>query len=159
VSAARRYCRCDAPRPEPVEGIEVCAECGEKVADPLLVATFGEVRMLRREVERLAAALDSPGVDRNGTPEPEAGALVSAAEAARRLGVSRDFLYRHADDLGAVRLGTGPKARLRFDLDTVAERIDREPAPEPKRAKRSGRRTRRDGTAPLLPVRGDRRAS
>jgi hypothetical protein len=27
------------------------------------------------------------------------------------------FVYEHADELGAYRLGTGPRARLRFDFD------------------------------------------
>lgn len=35
--------------------------------------------------------------------------LVDAAEIARRFGVSRDFVYDHADDLGAVRLGKRPQ--------------------------------------------------
>lgn len=48
---------------------------------------------------------------------------IDAAEVARRFGVSRDYVYQHADDLGAVRLGSGPRARLRFDLATVADRL------------------------------------
>lgn len=49
-------------------------------------------------------------------------ALVDAAELAEHLGVERSFVYEHADALGAVRLGDGPKARLRFDVDEAASR-------------------------------------
>ncbi len=45
--------------------------------------------------------------------------LVDAGELARLMGVSRDHVYRHADELGAVRLGTGKRARLRFDPMTA----------------------------------------
>jgi hypothetical protein len=36
---------------------------------------------------------------------------------ARELGVSPSFVYEHADELGAERLGPGRRARLRFDLE------------------------------------------
>jgi hypothetical protein len=76
--------------------------------------------------------------------------LVDAAEIARRFGVSRDFVYDHAVDLGAVRLGNGPKARLRFDPAKVGRALRKppeKPGPQPGR-----RRTRRSSS--LLPVRG-----
>jgi hypothetical protein len=46
-------------------------------------------------------------------------ALVDPATLAVELGVSRDFVYEHAATLGALRLGSGPKARLRFDPVTA----------------------------------------
>lgn len=81
--------------------------------------------------------------------------LVDAAEIARRFGVSRDFVYGHADDLGAVRLGDGPKARLRFDPANVGQvlRKPREKAALPPR-----RQGRNRGSYSLLPVRGRERA-
>src|ERR1700726_2902578 len=42
--------------------------------------------------------------------------LLSASEVANRLGVARAWVYEHAVELGARRLGSGPRARLRFDL-------------------------------------------
>jgi hypothetical protein len=45
--------------------------------------------------------------------------LVSAAEVARELNVGRQWVYEHAEALGAHRLGDGPRARLRFDLETI----------------------------------------
>ena len=47
-------------------------------------------------------------------PEPRTP-LVDAAALAAELHVSRDFVYEHSQQLGALRLGAGPKARLRFD--------------------------------------------
>lgn len=76
--------------------------------------------------------------------------LVDANEIARRFRVSRDFVYEHANDLGAVRLGNGPKARLRFDPAKVAQTLRKPPehtAPKPHR-----RGTRRSSS--LLPIRG-----
>ncbi len=48
-----------------------------------------------------------------GTPS----GLADAAALARALGVSRAWVYEHADELGAHRVGGGPRPRLRFDLD------------------------------------------
>jgi hypothetical protein len=50
---------------------------------------------------------------------PTAHRLVSAAEVARELDVGRQWVYEHAEQLGARRLGDGPRGRLRFDLETA----------------------------------------
>lgn len=47
--------------------------------------------------------------------------LLSTKELADELHVSVDYVYAHAADLGAMRLGDGPKARLRFDLRAAKE--------------------------------------
>lgn len=61
--------------------------------------------------------------DENARSEPTSdgseGALVSAVALASELGVSRAFVYEHAVELGAVRLGDGPRARLRFDAEVA----------------------------------------
>lgn len=75
--------------------------------------------------------------------EPRDAELIDAIEVARRFGVSREFVYEHADDLGAVRLGDGPKARLRFAPELVRERLGAE-KPKPRYAV-SQRRSRRPG--------------
>jgi hypothetical protein len=49
--------------------------------------------------------------------------LVDAAALATHLGVSREYVYEHASELGARRLGSGPRARLRFDLEEVDSRM------------------------------------
>jgi hypothetical protein len=78
---------------------------------------------------------------------------VDAAEVARRFGVARSWVYAHAARLGAVRLGHGPRARLRFDPQVVARALAaapplQDPGPAPKRPQR--RRTMEQGE--LLPV-------
>ena len=44
---------------------------------------------------------------------------LSPSKVAAHLRVSRTWVYEHADELGTVRLGTGPRARLRFDASRV----------------------------------------
>jgi hypothetical protein len=46
--------------------------------------------------------------------------LVDAAELAKRLGIERSWVYSHAIELGAVKLGSGAKPRLRFDPEVAA---------------------------------------
>ena len=91
------------------------------------------------------------------------GQFVDAAEVAHRLGVKRSWVYAHADEIGAIRLGNGSRARLRFDPDTVAERlrvgsVGSEPShPESRNGKRGSRSRHRSsmGTNPdLLPIKG-----
>jgi len=57
--------------------------------------------------------------DRPSEREAAGPRLVTAAELAQRLGVARSFVYEHRDELGAIRLGGGPKAPLRFDVETA----------------------------------------
>lgn len=73
-----------------------------------------EVRLAPDQLEVLAYLV---AAHLRGADHLHGGGLVSAADLARRLGVSRGFVYEHARDLGAVRLGSGPKARLRFDVE------------------------------------------
>jgi predicted DNA-binding transcriptional regulator AlpA len=91
--------------------------------------------------------------------------LIDAAEVARRLGISRATVYEKAEELGAVRIGRGSRARLRFDPNEIAQRLERFAASKRspvvgKRATRPrtvGRRRRRSSAdrAGLLPIRGE----
>lgn len=76
------------------------------------------------------------------TADPPAVRLVDAAELARRLGVDRDWVYAHASQLGAVRLG-GPRGRLRFDVEVVRERLDAGADGRPQQGRRDGRSAKR----------------
>jgi hypothetical protein len=58
---------------------------------------------------------------------PGTFALVDARQLARDLGVSLDYVYAHASELGAMRLGSGPKARIRFDLDRARQALEARP--------------------------------
>jgi hypothetical protein len=81
--------------------------------------------------------------------------LLSAAEVARRYRLSRGWVYKHANELGGQRMGTGPKARLRFRVTEVERRLSELQA----RQTASGHRITRSGReyADLLPI-GPRRA-
>lgn len=81
--------------------------------------------------------------------------LVDARDLALMLGVERGWVYARSRQLGGVRLGDGPKAPLRFDLDRVravlaAPYEGQAPPVEPVR--RRGR-PRRSVTPPVKPVR------
>jgi hypothetical protein len=90
--------------------------------------------------------------------------LLTPAELAEWLAVDRSWVYEHAEELGALRLGAGPKARLRFDLEAVKcclggtscsegrESDDGEPAQQALSRRRRRRAT--GTTVELLPVRG-----
>jgi hypothetical protein len=71
--------------------------------------------------------------------------LEDAAEVARRLRVHESWVYAHADELGAIRLGNGEKARLRFDLERVARAIG---VTETERGRGGPGRPRRVGLPP-----------
>jgi hypothetical protein len=87
--------------------------------------------------------------------------LVDAAELARRLGIERSWVYSHAIELGAVKLGSGPKPRLRFDPQIAARvlrKAGEQTAADP--PARSGKRADRPSAGGgsevrLLPIRGD----
>lgn len=96
--------------------------------------------------------------------------LVGVRELAKYLSVNPSWVYEHADDLGARRLGDGRRARLRFSIAEVDARLSacssgrRSGAPDdgPERASQAGSRPRartrkrgRLGTSvELLPIRG-----
>lgn len=103
--------------------------------------------------ERLAVRL-------SGVTPARAESLVDAAEIARLHGKTRSWVYEHAGELGAVRLGSGPRPRLAFSPARVAERLEKvdkpTPAQLPKTSQRRRRRERAGRTAsgaPLLHVR------
>jgi len=84
-------------------------------------------------------------------------ALIDAAEVARRFGFSRDWVYENADRLGAVRLGDGPRARLRFDPAVVADYVNTPSDHENVTFKRDNRCAVRStrSTDDLLPIKGE----
>jgi hypothetical protein len=52
--------------------------------------------------------------------------FLTVGELAARLRVNPKWVYAHQKRLGAIRLGTGPKARLRFPVTAVATELLRE---------------------------------
>lgn len=87
-----------------------------------------------------------------------AATLVDAEEVARRLGVERDFVYRHQSRLGSRRLGDGGKARIRFVWSDVLAAFpcsaSRGSAVGETRVRASGRPRRPASSVPLVPIRG-----
>lgn len=86
----------------------------------------GELRLAPESIEALAARLaDLLGAPREARPAAAKGKkkMLSAAQVSELWGVSRRWVYDHAEALGALRLGSGPRPRLRFDPDGVAERL------------------------------------
>ena len=87
--------------------------------------------------------------------------LVDAAELARRFGIERSWVYSHAIELGAVKLGGGPKPRLRFDPQSAARVLrkagEEATADPPARSgKRADRHSAGGGSGVrLLPIRGE----
>jgi hypothetical protein len=103
--------------------------------------------------ERLAVRL-------SGLTPARAEPLVDAAEIARLHGKTRSWVYEHAGELGAVRLGSGPRPRLAFSPARVAERLEKvdkpstAPLPKTSQRRRRGQRAGRTASgAPLLHVR------
>jgi hypothetical protein len=85
--------------------------------------------------------------------------LVDAVELAHRFGIERSWVYSHAIELGAVKLGSGPKPRLRFDPQIAARllrKVGEESAADPpaRSGKRAGQSSAGPGSdVPLLPIR------
>lgn len=76
------------------------------------------------------------------TPPP-APQTVDAATLAAHLGVTRGFVYEHAQQLGGVRLGNGSRPRLRFDLDRALEAWNARSTSEESQAARTSAATER----------------
>jgi hypothetical protein len=119
--------------------------------------------------ERLRTMIDPPdpsACPRCGQTARDKPGLLTAAEVARSYGVSTQWVREHASDLGVVRLGDGPRPRLRFDGERVAASLTAPAAREGSRGshdidvpaatevrRRPGRRSTPTNVQ-LLPVRG-----
>jgi hypothetical protein len=95
----------------------------------------GEVRLAPESVEAVARRVTELLSTRQGPSAPRR--LLTATEVSEWWGVERSWVYAHADDLGARRLGAGERPRLRFDPDEVAERVgNADPASDGRRSPR-----------------------
>jgi hypothetical protein len=77
--------------------------------------------------------------------------LLTATEVSQWWGVRRAWVYAHAAELGAVRIGDGERPRLRFDPERVEECL-RSPGPLPATSQTAPPRKRRSTR-----IRGDSR--
>lgn len=62
--------------------------------------------------------------------------LLTAKQLAAELGLKVDYVYAHQEELGAMALGDGPKARLRFDLDRARQALEARGRRGPRPARR-----------------------
>lgn len=114
-----------------------------QVPDPEFVDAVAQ-----RVVELLEVR--SPGPAAGGPGGGTSSRSLTVAQVAARYGVSCSWVYAHQCELGAMRLGAGPRARLRFDSKVVADAIaafeaDRVPEEPGLMRSRRGRET------PLIP--------
>ena len=96
--------------------------------------------------------------------EPDPPDLLTVAEVAERLKMTPKWVYTHQRSLGVIKLGDGPKARLRFDPRIVDAQLKPERLPSgeaadvvsvPKAAeqRRKGRRRLRSRPVPQTALR------
>jgi hypothetical protein len=104
--------------------------------------------LLRRQQEQSAETI---GNEQQG--------FLNVAQLARHFGLNPAWVYEHADELGAMRTGDGPKARIRFDLETAtqafrARQRPAEPIPAADKRRPTPRRRRPSSPPPiqLLPI-------
>ena len=77
---------------------------------------------------------------------------LDTAAVARRLRVSEEWVRNHAAELGAIRVGDGPRGALRFDARLVEQALEQRRLPTPARRRTARRRPPRVGGVRLLPL-------
>jgi predicted DNA-binding transcriptional regulator AlpA len=102
--------------------------------------------------EAVADVLAERGLVVYAGPSPSAR-ILKVAEVARLLGRSAAWVYEHAAELGAIRMGSGPRARIGFDVATIEQwkRDHQTPARQTRRPRRQPRRATVPSSANLLP--------
>jgi hypothetical protein len=88
------------------------------------------VSLDEQDIERIAVRVVELLRGENAPSHQRGQRLVDAAQLAVILGVERDWVYAHARQLGAVRLG-GPRGRLRFDVNAIQRQLAQPPHPRP----------------------------
>jgi hypothetical protein len=76
-------------------------------------------------IDAVAKRVLELGVGADHARSTDSSELLTVAEVAQRLNVSQQWVHAHKRDLGAIRLGDGPKARLRFHLAAVLAELNR----------------------------------
>jgi predicted DNA-binding transcriptional regulator AlpA len=113
------------------------------------------VGVVRLDVESVDAIARRVAEILRAEPDHTRNKLITAAEVAARFGVSRTWVYDNAEPLGVIRLGTGAKARLRFDPAQVLEFIEAKRSSHEDTVRQSPpSATRWLDAADLIPIRG-----
>jgi hypothetical protein len=115
------------------------------------------LRLHPADLEQIADLVADRLAQRLGSSSPTP-ALVDVKALASLLGVSTDYVYEHARELGGLKLGDGPRAPWRFDVqaarDAMASRSPESPSPPPRRRRRR-RPAKTPSGVPLLAIRGE----
>jgi hypothetical protein len=85
------------------------------------------VDLTPQAVEQVAHRVTQLLGDERQQAEPR---LLSAGELAQYLRVERPWIYKHRHLLGGQRIGDGPKAPWRFELDTAIQALKRNTTPQ-----------------------------
>lgn len=107
--------------------------------------TADEADHVHALAEAVADVLAERGLVVYAGPSPSVR-ILKVAEVARLLGRSAAWVYEHAAELGAIRMGNGPKARIGFDLSTI-EQWKREHQVAPPQTRKPPRRRARRSAA------------
>jgi hypothetical protein len=86
------------------------------------------VDLTPQAVEQIAgrvAQLLRHDLSRTETNPAPAPGWMTAKELASHLKLNPAWVYEHAEELGVIRTGDGPKARMRFDLQTATQALQR----------------------------------
>ena len=132
----------------------------------LAAARHIAVELTPQTVEQIASRVaqlllhHQPPAPASLAPTP---AWMTAKGLAHHLKLNPAWVYEHANELGAIRTGTGPKARIRFDLHTATQALkqrQRQPVQAPGRSRREPTRPAPyPADAPLLETRDPYRRS
>jgi hypothetical protein len=125
------------------------------------------VELTPQTVEQIASRVAQLLLRHHQLPAPAslapAPAWMTAKELAHHLKLNPAWVYEHADELGAIRTGNGPKARIRFNLHTATQALkqhQRQPTPAATGSSRTPPRpVPYPSDAPLLDIRGPYRRS
>ena len=93
------------------------------IAREIELAATRRGRLVAFDVEEIEAVAEHLA-ELVASARPAIG-LIDAQDLADQLGVARDWVYANAERLGVVRLGSGPRARLRFDVERAREALAR----------------------------------
>jgi hypothetical protein len=93
------------------------------------------MRLDPSDIEAIARRVAELTADQWAEPKVR---YLDAAQLARILGVEPDWVYAHARQLGAIRLG-GPTGRLRFDIHYVKRTLASPPPDTPAGRSTDGR--------------------
>jgi hypothetical protein len=108
-----KFCSCPKPVPQPVEGVMVCGECGDRVPDPLLVALDRKVDALgKADRTPVAEAVPTNGPALQIPPELIEVIAARAAEliADRMVSTNADGWLRGAEEIASY-IGA-PRSRV-----------------------------------------------